>query len=156
MPERRELRFDNLGQAVADAETLLAKGYEKTGNWSLSQVCDHMTDWLTFPLDGFPKAPFPISTMLWVMKKTVGRKKFESYLASRSFPAGKPTMPQTVHAAGDDVKSVAKLKAAVERFQKFDGPIVPSPLFGAMTKDEATQMQCVHLAHHLSFLVPKG
>ena len=155
MATRRDLRFDQIGQAVADAENLLAKGYEKTGNWSLSQVCDHMTDWLTYPLDGFPKAPFPISAMLWVMKKTVGRKKFESYLTTRSFPAGKPTMPQTVHATGDDAESVARLKKAAARFEQHTGPIVPSPLFGAMTKDEATQMQCVHLAHHLSFLVPK-
>ena len=112
MPERRQLQFDSLGEAVADAEKLLARGYERAGNWSLSQVCDHMADWLTFPLDGFPKAPFPISAMLWVMKKTVGRKKFESYLSTRSFPAGKPTMPQTRHNVGDDSVAVARLKAA--------------------------------------------
>ena len=156
MVSRRELRFDNLSDAAKDAENLLAKGYEKLGNWSLSQVCDHMTDWLTYPIDGFPKVRFPISIVLWVMKKTVGRKKFESYLTSRSFPTGKPTMPKTVHPASDDATAVKKFIAALDRFAKYTGPVLPSPLFGAMTKDEADRMHCVHAAHHLSFLVPKA
>jgi hypothetical protein len=152
---RRELTFETLDQAVADAEMLLTTGYEKTGKWDLSQVCQHMTDWLSYPIDGFPKPPIPIAAMLWVIKKTVGRKKLESYLATQSFPAGKPTMPQTVHSTTNDADAVAKLKIAALRFDKHGGPIAPSPLFGEMTKDEAVRLQLVHLAHHLSFLVLK-
>jgi hypothetical protein len=51
---------------------------------------------------------------------------------------------------------VAKLKTAVERFIAHTGPVKPSPLFGAMTRETAEQIQRVHCAHHLSFLVPKG
>jgi hypothetical protein len=51
---------------------------------------------------------------------------------------------------------VARLKAAAERFKTYTGDIVPSPLFGKMTKDEAEKLQLVHSAHHLSFLVPKS
>lgn len=155
MAERRQLRFDTLTEAVRDAEMLLARGYDRAGNWTLSQVCDHLTCWLTYPIDGFPKAPFPIAAMLWVMQKTIGRSKLTTYLTDRSFPAGKPTMPQTVVPAGDDAAAVARFRTAVERLMNHDGPIVPSPLFGPMTKDEALKLQCVHTAHHLSFLVPK-
>lgn len=155
MATRRELRFDSLPEAVRDAETLLAKGYDKAGNWSLSQVCDHLADWMTYPIDGFPKPPIFIAPILWMLKVTVGRRKIETYLRDRSFPAGKPTMPQTIHPVRDDKAAAERFRAAAERFVKHDGPIHPSPLFGAMTKDVAEQLQRVHCAHHLSFLVPK-
>jgi hypothetical protein len=155
MAARRELRFDSLSEAVRDAETLLAKGYDKAGNWTLSQVCDHLTDWLTFPLDGFPKAPLPIAAMLWMMKVTIGKRKLQEYLKNRSFPAGKPTMPQSIHPPGDDAAAVVKYKAAAKRFMEHSGPYLPSPLFGAYSNEDAARLQCVHAAHHLSFLVPK-
>jgi len=122
----------------------------------LSQVCLHLAQWLTFPIDGFPRPPLPIRALLWTMKVTVGRPKLNKYLADKAFPAGKPTMPETVaKPGGDPVDAVAKLRAAVRKFQAHAGDVYPSPLFGTMTKDECTRLQLVHCAHHLSFLVPK-
>ncbi|HEX3149708.1 MAG TPA: DUF1569 domain-containing protein [Gemmataceae bacterium] len=156
-PRRRSLVFNNLDEVTHDAEALLAKGYDKAGQWDLAQCANHLADWMRFPVEGFPKPPAPIRAMLWMMRKTIGRKKLLTYLKDKSFPAGKPTMPQTVIAPGGDAKAaVEKLKASVEKLKAFTGTIVPSPLFGAMTKDEAVGMQLVHAAHHLSFLVPKN
>jgi hypothetical protein len=155
-PQRRQLRFNDLGEVARDAERLLAGGYERTGNWDLAQVCNHLADWMGFPIDGFPKPPAPIRAMLWAMRKTIGRKKLLQYLADKTFPVGKPTMPQTIHSEGGDAgAAVERLKLNVERLKTYTGPIVPSPLFGSMTKDEAVGMQLVHAAHHLSFLIPK-
>lgn len=157
MATRRTLKFDTLADAVRDAEALLAKGYDKTGKWSLGQVCGHLANWLSYPLDGFPKVPLLLRPVLWMMKVMIGKRKLKTYLADRSFPAGKPTIPQSVPpATAEDADGVAKLKAAVERFAAHTGPVKPSPLFGAMTKDTADGLQRVHCAHHLSFLVPKG
>lgn len=153
---RRQLTFDNLDQVVLDAESLQANGYNRAGKWDLAQVSDHLADWMRFPVEGFPRAPAPIRLMLWMARKTIGRKKLMEYITTKSFPAGKPTMPTTVHQPGGDANAaVANLKRAVERLRNHTGPIVPSPLFGPMTKDECVQMQLVHCAHHLSFLVPK-
>jgi hypothetical protein len=155
-PPRRQLVFNDLDAVVRDAERLQVGGYEKVGNWDLAQVCNHLADWMGFPIDGFPNPPAPIRAVLWVVKKTVGRKKLLGYLKEKSFPAGKPTMPQTVHPAGGDVRAaVERLRQSVGRLKTYTGPIVPSPLFGPMTKDEAVGMQLVHAAHHLSFLIPK-
>jgi hypothetical protein len=154
--QRRQLQFGSLDDVIRDAERLLARGYEKAGSWDLAQVCNHLADWMGFQIDGFPKPPAPIRAVLWVMKKTIGRKKLLQYLADKSFPAGKPTMPQTVYAAGGDAQAAAeRLRQNVERLKAYTGRIVPSPLFGPMTKDEAVGMQLVHAAHHLSFLIPK-
>ena len=48
------------------------------------------------------------------------------------------------------------LRSAIERFKTHSGDVHPSPLFGAMTKETALQLQLKHAAHHLSFLVPKS
>jgi hypothetical protein len=154
--KRRQLQFGSLDEVVRDAESLLAKGYEQAGSWDLAQVCNHLADWMGFPIDGFPQPPAPIRAVLWVMKKTIGRKKLLQYLADKTFPAGKPTMPQTVHPAGGDARAaVERLRVTADRLKAYTGPIVPSPLFGPMTRDEAAGMQLVHAAHHLSFLIPK-
>jgi len=152
---RRTLSFDTLDAAVRDAETLLAKGYDKAGSWDLGQVAGHLANWMTYPVDGFPKAPLPVAMMLGLIRRTLGRKMFESYLA-KGMPAGKPTMTQSVpEPGGDPAAAVARLKAAAGRFRTHTGDIVPSPLFGKLTKDEALKLQLAHCAHHLSFLVPK-
>jgi hypothetical protein len=153
--ERRKLSFATLDDVVLDAQNLQTKGYEKTGNWDLAQICLHLADWMRFPIEGFPKPPLPIRFMLWGLRNTIGRKMYRKYTLE-GMPAGKPTMPQSVHQPGPDAASaIAKLKEAVERFKAYTGTIHPSPLFGALNKDEATRLQLVHCAHHLSFLVPK-
>ena len=81
--ERRKLTFATLDDVVADAENLLAKGYDKAGNWDLAQVRGHLAEWLRFPLDGFPKPPLLIRPMLWLMKVTAGKKMLEKILARR-------------------------------------------------------------------------
>ncbi len=152
--ERRKRAFATLDEVVRDAENLLAKGYGRAGNWDLAQVCFHLAEWLRFPVEGFPKLPLFLRPMFWLFRKTVGKAKRIKYTAE-GMPANKPTMPQTVSdPGGDAIAAVAKLKEVAERFKAHTGPIHPSPLFGAMTKDEALQLQLKHCEHHLSFLVP--
>ena len=154
---RRTLRFAGLDAIVQDAETLLAKGYEKAGNWDLAQCCHHLAEWMRYPVEGFPKAPLPIRGMLWMARKTVGPKKLQAYLKDGSFPPGKPTAPQTVQAAGGDAKAaIENMKRSVERLKAHTGAIIPSPFFGPMSKDQCVRLQLVHCAHHLSFLVLKN
>ena len=141
---------------MRDAETLLATGYDRTGTWSLGQVGGHLANWLSYPLDGFPKVPLLLKPVAWMMKVTSGKRMLRNILAN-GFKPGGMTVPQSVPpATAEDADGVAKLKAAVERFAAHTGPVRPSPLFGAMTKETAEQLQRAHCAHHLSFLVPKG
>lgn len=154
-PERRKLQFTDLDQVVADAESLLVKGYDRAGNWDLAQVSGHLANWMTYPVGGFPKSPLPIRVIMRMVRATMGRRLYEKTLRD-GFGTGKPTIPESVPTAGGDAtEAVVRLRAAAERFKGYSGEIVPSPLFGRMTKDEATRLQLVHAAHHLSFLVPK-
>ena len=153
--QRRLLVFNDLDEVVRDAETLLANGYEKAGNWDLAQVAGHLANWLTYPVAGFPRAPWPIRVMLGAVRATLGRRMFEKYMRE-GMPAGKPTIPESVPVAGGDAaQAVARLREAVARFQAHTGDYLPSPLFGRLTREEARSIQLRHAAHHLSFLVPK-
>ncbi len=156
--ERREIQFEQLDQIVDEAKRLLSDGYSAAGSWNLAQVCGHCENWMRYPMEGFPKAGFPISMMLWMMKKTIGKSALKKILDGQSMKAGQPTMPQSVPAedAQTDAAAVDKLTETVQRFQNFDGTFHPSPLFGDLDRDTLTNLQLVHCAHHFSFLLPKS
>ena len=187
-PERRKPTFATLDDAVRDAEALLAKGYDKAGNWDWSHNIEvggllkflrftvlsivllalgamvswttNVADvapavatlgrplkWLRFPVEGFPKMPLLLRPVGWLVRTLIGKAMRAKVLAN-GFAAGGQTMPQTVFPPGGDAAAaVAKLKAAVEQLKAHAGPIHPSPLFGAMTKDEAVQLQLKHCEH---------
>jgi Protein of unknown function (DUF1569) len=155
MVARRTLKFATLDEVVRDAEHLLASGYDRTGNWSLAECCGHLVYWLTAPLDGYGRTPLFVKPILWIMRNTIGPGQLRGILANGFSPGGM-TDPQSVMPANgtNDAEAVERLLRAVERFQHHAGPIVPSPVFGPMDNATALQLQLVHCAHHLSFLVP--
>lgn len=155
MDKRRQLCFESLDQVSNDVAELLA-GYSQVGEWNLSQVCGHLDQWMTFPMDGFPKPPFPMNVILWTMKHTIAKSQLQQILAD-GFKPGIPTMPQTVPESdiASDEAAAESLQQTIRRFSRFDGDICPSPLFGAMDRETAMRLQLTHCAHHLSFLLPE-
>lgn len=158
---RRDLQFSNLQEAIDDVRQLRQTGYQAVGNWDLTQSCQHIADWMEFPVQGFPPAgvTWPI---LAVVRWTIGPRILKTMLDSESMKPGNMTFPKTVYAATSSEElqeaenvAVARLVATVEAFEKHDGKIHPSPLFGAMDKSTAEHLQRIHCAHHLSFLIPK-
>ena len=153
--ERRKLTFASLDEVVADAEKLLAGAYDRAGNWDLAQVAGHLANWLSYPVEGFPRVPLLLRPVAWLVRTTAGNRMRDNILAN-GFTPGTRTVPETVPpAGGDPAEAVAKLKRAAEQLKAHAGPIVPSPLFGPMDKDTAVRLQLRHCEHHLSFLVPK-
>ena len=51
----------------------------------------------------------------------------------------------------DVQESLAHLKESVERFSTV-GPLPKHPLFGKLTTEQVTQLNCKHCAMHLSFV----
>lgn len=156
MATRRELRFDTLDDVVRDAEALLAKGYDKVGNWSLAQCCGHLANWFRYQLDGFPPAPLVLRPVFWLVRNTVGPGMGRKMLAGGKMKPGMPTIPQSVVQPGaDDAVGVAELRETIRRWQGYNGPLHSSPLFGGNNKDNWLKGHLIHCAHHLSFLIPK-
>jgi hypothetical protein len=153
---RRTLDFRTWDDLVRDVETLHEHGYQRVGNWSLAQICGHLADWMSFPLDGSPPMAFPMRLVLWALRHTIGVRERRRRLATRSMPSGWKTLPSTVHPPSDDeAAAVERLRHVVARFKTHTAPLHPSPLYGDMNREEWTQLQLIHAAHHLSFLIPK-
>ena len=88
MPERRKLTFAALDDAVRDAENLLAKGYDKVGNWDLAQVCFHLAEWMRYPVEGFPKPPLLMRPVFWTARNTIARRMLRKVLEKGEMPPG--------------------------------------------------------------------
>ena len=153
----RELRFHTLDAAVTDAEILLARGYERTGNWSLGQCAGHLANWLTYQLDGIPSLPFFLKPIFWIVRKTSASKMLNKVIREQKMPIGAATAPASIPSGDvDDRAELERFKIAASRWLNHTGPYVPSPLFGDQSKAWFLALHLVHAAHHLSFLVPKG
>jgi hypothetical protein len=157
-PNRRKLNFTCLNDAVTDARRLQQSGYTASGNWNLAQVVGHCSQWLSFPMDGYPKSPLPIRAILWLARCTFGKSFRKKILQAGRMKAGAPTMPSTVRPANfaTEAATIEELAKQVQRFEDFNGQLHESPLFGKMSKDEHRRLQLIHLQHHLSFLIPKS
>jgi hypothetical protein len=155
MATRRELAFADLDAAVRDAENLLARGYQRAGNWDLSHCCHHLAVLMAWPIDGFPPMSRPRRLAAWVLKRTIARRWLRRVLHSGVWPAGTPTDERTFPPPGcTDAEAVAMLRLAVVRLLAHTEPFQESPLFGMLDKETLVRLHRIHTAHHLSFLVP--
>ncbi len=156
MVQPRSIRLATLDHVSDEVERLHRSGYAQAGQWNLSQMCEHLSDWMTYPMDGFPKAPMAIKLLLGAMRTLRGKAMMKKFIEDQSMPTGQPTVPESVHnATGDERTAIDRLQATIRRLEEYRGTIHPSPLFGAMTRQELIALQMAHCNHHLKFLVPK-
>src|SRR5262245_24172063 len=156
MAIRRDLKFASLDEAVQDAEHLLARGYERAGNWGLARCCHHLAVLMGSPIDGFPPMSLPRRVAARLLKQTFARRWLRKVLETGTWPTGTPTDERTFPPPGcTDAEAVAMLRQAVGRLLTHPGPFQESPLFGMLDRETLVRLHLIHTAHHLSFLVPK-
>ena len=147
---RRKLDLRDFDAVAAEVDRLLAHGYDRAGNWSLAQACDHLSTFMRMSLEGFPlRVPWIISGFLGplVVKRLT--------LWTRSIPAGyKTPQPLEPTSAADDAAAVLTFKDVLQRVWAA-AQLHPSPLFGRMTPEQWREIHLIHASHHLSFLVPR-
>jgi hypothetical protein len=157
MATRRQVSFADWDQVEADLRHL-SKGYSQHGKWNLEQASRHLNDWLRFPMDGFPKAPWFVAVLMVAIRTSMGPRMLQKIIAAGKMQDRGPTVPATVYAnAGDATatrEAVEELCRTIARFRAHSGSIHPSPVFGPMDKQTAEKLQLVHFAHHLSWLEP--
>src|SRR4051812_6434609 len=118
--ERRTLRFHDFDQVLADADALLATGYERAGNWNLAQVADHLTRVIALSLDGFPSLlPWPVRALAhWIVLPRLLRHQ----VVRRRVPAPKFLLPSD---SSDDRAALERLRNVIDRFRRHIGPLHP-------------------------------
>lgn len=148
---RRSLRFQNYEQVLVEAERLNEMGYEPTGNWSLAQVCHHLSMVMEYSLDGFPKQqPW---LFRWIARRFFLPRVLKHQVIRGRAPAGAALQPPD---SPDAPAALARLHKAIDRLKNHKGELAPSPAFGPLTPDEWREVHLWHCEHHLGFLAPKG
>jgi Protein of unknown function (DUF1569) len=148
---RRTPRYHSYLEMLADAEGLAANGYERAGNWSLGQVCRHLTHTMEKSLDGFPGLkpwPFRLAARTFVLGGILQHRQHK-----RRFPAPGYLLPAD---GEDDRTGLDALRSVVGRLMIHKGELHPHPIFGRLTPSQWHEVHLWHAEHHLSFLVPKN
>lgn len=147
-PERRQLDFRSWREVLADIDQLQRAGYDRAGNWDLSQTLDHLGEGLRTALRGSEHRA------AWVIRRFLGPIILRRIVRQRRMKAGiKVPAWWLPGPASDESAAVDKFRGEVAEFEAQTTPPFPHPLFGAMTKQQWTDLALIHAAHHLSFLV---
>ena len=150
MEPLRELHLPDLCAAIDEARSLLRSGYNRSGNWSLGQICRHLVLVQDPSVDGYPKWMSLFAFMRPVMRSILLPK-----VLSGNSPRGIRTASMFVPPSElDDVKEVEAFAASVARLYAHLGDYAPHPAFGRLPRERIEQIHTAHAAHHLRFLSP--
>lgn len=147
---RRQVRYRNHDEVLADVERLAAGGYRQLGNWSLGQIARHLAAAMNSALDGpAVKAAWPVrmlASLLFKNKVIQGPMK-------PGFQLPPKFAPSLVPDATADNDGIDILRKAVRRWNT-EPQRLPHGFFGALTPDEWEKLMMNHAAMHMSFLLP--
>jgi hypothetical protein len=144
---RREgLKYASGDDVIADVQRL-RKGYAKTGNWSLLAICWHLETATRFRM---VPGPFPPNTP----EQDARKERLREILTTATIPSGIEAPTQALPPSNVDDSAIDALIATLKKFDSFPGPIAPHRRFGNLSDSDARQLNLIHCAHHLSYLVP--
>jgi hypothetical protein len=146
---RRTLRYSSLDEVMPDVEQLLENGHSTVGTWTLPQICRHLGTVMRRVVD-LP-ASTPADPSQWV-----GEDQKREVLDSGLIPEGLPAPPEVLPVGNFDAREEAEgLRQAIAYYKASPGPVIPHRIFGPLTKEEWDRLQLIHVAHHLSFAIPR-
>jgi hypothetical protein len=147
-PGRRSISYQRFDEIMPDVERLL-HGHTTVGKWSMAQICRHVATVMRRVVD------LPASTPADPSLRVSDQQK-RQVLESGELPEGLPGPPELMPADNlDEQEEVEGLRQAIAHYQASPGPVMTHRLFGPLTKDEWDRLQLIHVAHHLSFIVPR-
>lgn len=149
---RRRIDLATFDAVIDEVKSLIASGYDKAGQWDLSQTCQHLAGAINATIDGLGDFKAPI------VERIVARFFIkDAMLKSRRIRAGIEGPPQLMFpSTGDEAAALSQYIAAIARFRNHQGPCHNHPHFGKLTHGEWEQFHIIHASHHLGFLVPKS
>ena len=149
---RRSLDFETLDDLSIEVERLAPHEVKLLGNWTLAQIFTHLAVALNSAVDGSTfKAPWFLKLLAPVL-----RKKFIYGKMPSGFKIPQKAQAQFLpsDAAELEVARTQLLEAISRLKEAASGDLAEHPLFGKISKDEATQFHLRHSEMHLSFVIP--
>ena len=151
--KRRQLDFHSSDEAIQEIQRLREGGYDRAGNWNLTQICQHLTGTMDGTMNGFG---FRIP---WILRATFSKWAFRYALKTRKLGSGFPTfksLKPTHEDSVDDDTIIDECIQSMERCETYPGPIREHPLLNDVSVEDWRQFMWIHAAHHLGFLIPKS
>ena len=146
-PGRRELVYADVSEIMPDVYKLRNE-HRTAGNWTLAQICRHLTDSVAGSMNGFGVKNHRIMRLLF------GRRALADVFAGgmgAGFTVTEKLTPPPDLDLDDAIEGLARM---IDRYMSHAGPLHFHPFFGHMSRQEWDRMHCVHCAHHLSFAIP--
>jgi hypothetical protein len=151
-PQRRQLRFETIDAALAEADRLAAADREgrvqRCGTWTLGQALGHLATWGNFAFDGYPdsvRAPLPVRMILRLMRNKMLTSGMRPGVKIRGLSGGTLGLDSVSTDEG-----LRRFHAAMERLRS-TSPTIENPVFGPLTHEQWIQLNLRHAELHLSF-----
>lgn len=153
MPGRRALSFRSLDEVMPEVDRLIAGGHSTVGKWTLGEILHHLAQSLRAGND----PSIRMKPMPWIVRRTVGPLAFRRVVQNGRMPAGIPAPSALQPAPGGEARAEAEeLRAAIRRFTDQVPAQFEHPFFGRVGGGDFARLQCIHCAHHLSFVLPNA
>ena len=148
-PARPDLKFSSYDEMLADVERLKG-GYDKTGQWDLPMILDHIGKGINAPWIPQMKIPWPGSL---IAQAIIRRMVNKQYYPNIKFHAPKAMQPT----AGIPMETAyPAFIATVEKVKNYPDPVMKNTPFGDVPTELWQKLHLLHGAHHLAFLTPKN
>ena len=148
--QRRELKFNNLDDAIAEIHHLRDQGYDRVGNWSLEENLEHLNKTMRMAVDGpqffLPALVRPL--LRWFVLPKMRRGEVVRFQAK----APDPLQPES---SGDLNQLVDEFETLAKKIMNPEMTFPEKhPVFGKISASDWRANMVWHAAHHLSFLIP--
>jgi hypothetical protein len=148
---RRVVHYSSLDEFQAEAEHLAKGKFRTIGNWSFSEILDHLAKTMTASVDGFGfKAP-------WWARVLIAPLMKNSFLTKTMKPGFK--LPKAAWAlmpanALSPAGAMENLRTALARVTN-EPANAEHPFLGKLASQEWTSLHLRHAELHMSFVVPE-
>ena len=146
--ERRSLAFDNVLQVLPEIRRV-APAHRCVADWSLAQVCHHLTASFIGAMEGFDLSNHRL-------KRFLLKRKMLQVALTKGIPRNYMVDPNLTPPPELDLEeTIHALANAIQRYENHRGSLHAHPLFGMMSREVWDRVHCIHCAHHLSFVIPE-
>jgi len=137
--KRRTIQLSSLDGVLEEAQRLLRGGYDRAGNWSLGQACNHLAIGIEMTTQGLvARIPNLVQRLIVA---TYFRLFFLGKIGNR-FGWRMPTNAPQKEPVADEI-GVQRLSTAIGQLQKTNAA-------------HWNRMHIWHCQHHFSYLIPTG
>ena len=135
-----------LDDALAWLDTLVRQpAVRTTGAWPIGTVLQHLAQSIEMSLDGYP-APRGALFQHTAGAAAFGYFKWRGHM---SHGLDEPIPGAPALAASTDVgRGADRLRAAITRFQRHQGPLAPHFAYGALSRSDYAIAHALHIANH--------